>query len=78
MKTTTALAREAIVRSSYTRAAALQAASYELVDAEGCYSGAYPTSRGWCLTAEAADAVAEGSMAYPPGNSCHWTLQVRR
>lgn len=62
---------EATARREHTsRAEALDAAQWEIVDAEGTYWGAYPPSRGWLLTEPAARAVA-AQEAHPPGNTSH-------
>lgn len=53
-----------------TRAMALDAATYEIIAAEGCYSGAFAPTRGWVLTERAAEAVA-GMVVNMPGGSCH-------
>ncbi len=55
-------------RAQYaTRTDALVAARYEVVDAEGCYSGASPMSSGWLCSRDAADAVAAFVEGLPEG-----------
>jgi hypothetical protein len=72
-----ARATESAARREYsTRSAALEAASFEIVDAEGCYGGAYPHTHGWTLTRAAADAYAS-HVVYMPGGSCHEPYAVR-
>lgn len=69
----TADARDAerAARAKYpTRAAALEAASLEVVDAEGCYSGAYPRTYGWLCSTKAAAAVS-AEQTHMPGNTSH-------
>lgn len=56
------------------RAMALDAATYEIVLAEGCYSGAYAPTIGYVLTRDAAQALSE-RMTYMPGGSCHRRLR---
>ena len=57
-------------RKFSSRAAALQAASWRLVVAEGCYSGAYPPVLGWCVTEDAAAAISE-QETHMPGGTVH-------
>lgn len=55
------------------RAAALQAAQYEIVQAAGTYSGAHAPTVGWCCSRAAAQALA-AELTYMPGNTCHHSL----
>jgi hypothetical protein len=59
-----------------TRSEAITAAEWEIVDAEGCHSGARPATRGWCLTQAAAEAVA-AEVVRMPGGTVHHHLAVR-
>lgn len=52
---------------------ALAAARYEIHDANGCYGGAYPTTRGWTVTEAAAEALA-AEVVRMPGGSVHHDL----
>lgn len=54
-----------------TRAMALDAATIKIVDAPGCYGGAFPGAWGWVLTIEAAEAMSEVSTNMPGGSSHH-------
>jgi len=66
-----ARAGESAARKAFaTRDAAAQAAKYEIVDAEGCYSGAHPHSYGWVVTQAAAEAVSD-ELTHMPGNTSH-------
>lgn len=56
-----------------SRAAALAAAQYEIVYAEGTYSGAHAPSVGWCCSRAAAEALA-AELTHMPGNTCHHSL----
>lgn len=56
-----------------TRAAALEAAQYEIVQAEGTYSGANAPTVGWCCSRAAAEALA-AELTRMPGNTCHHSL----
>ncbi len=57
-----------------TRAMALDAATYEIVLAPGCYGGAVAPTVGWVLTSEAADALA-AIVTHMPGGSSHRRLR---
>lgn len=62
---------EAVERAKWpTRAMALDAASIKIIDAEGCYGGAYPGTWGWVLTRRAAEAISQVETNMP-GGSCH-------
>lgn len=66
-----ARAAEARERAKWpTRRMALDAATYAICAAPGCYGGAYPPVFGWVLTREAADAVC-GVVTNMPGGSSH-------
>lgn len=66
-----ARAIEADARAKFpTRAMALDAATYRIEAAEGCYGTAYPPVYGWVLTASAADALA-GIVTHMPGGTSH-------
>jgi hypothetical protein len=68
---------ERAARARYpNRAAALQAAAYEVLDGEGCYSGEYPDTHGWLCSRLAAEDVA-AEMTYMPGNTVHAERQFR-
>lgn len=68
---------EAAERAKWpTRAMALDAATYEIVMAQGCYGGAYAPTIGFVLTREAADALAE-RLTYLPGGTCHHRLSYQ-
>ena len=75
--TTTARNREAEQRRRYrspeSTMSALEAASYEIVVAEGCYFGAVAPSVGWVLTYEAANAITQ-RITRMPGGTCHRRL----
>lgn len=61
-----------------SRAEALRAAQYEIVQAAGTYSGAYAPTVGWCCSRAAAEALA-AELTHMPGNTCHHSLSyVRR
>lgn len=62
---------EASARAEWpTRQMALDAATYQIVAAAGCYGTAYPPTHGWVLTRGAADALA-AIVTRMPGGSCH-------
>lgn len=62
---------EAAARAKFpTRAMALDAATYRIEAAEGCYGTAYPPVYGWVLTRAAADALAD-IVTHMPGGSSH-------
>lgn len=62
--------REARERAKWpTRAMALDAATIKIVDAPGCYGGAFPGVWGWMLTIEAAEAMIEVRTNMPGGSS---------
>ena len=52
-----------------TRAMALDAASYMIVDAYGCYGGPHPGVWGWVLTPEAAEAMRQVRTPMPDGSA---------
>ncbi len=52
-----------------TRAMALDAAFYKIVDADGCYSGPFPGLWGWVLTREAAEAISQVRTEMPDGST---------
>lgn len=66
--------RRASARSGSTRAIALDAATYEIVLAPGCYGGPDAPTVGWVLTREAADALAS-IVTRMPGGSSHQRLR---
>jgi hypothetical protein len=75
--TTRARDAERRARAKYAdRAAALEAAPYEVVDAAGCYSGAYPDAYGWLCSADAAEAVA-AEVTRMPGGTQHCARAVK-
>ena len=51
----------------------LEASQYEIVEAEGTYSGAFAPTVGWCCTRKAAEALA-AEVINMPGNTCHHGL----
>lgn len=51
----------------------LASARYEIHDAEGCYSGARPQTRGWVVTEVAARAITD-RVVRMPGGTCHRDL----
>lgn len=56
------------------RGAALAAATYEIVLAPGCYSGAYAPTVGWCCSRDAAEALSE-RLTHMPGGTSHSRLR---
>lgn len=52
-----------------TREMALDAASYRIIDAPGTYGGAFPGTRGWVLTEDAAEAICAYRCRMPGGTS---------
>lgn len=72
-------AREAEARERAkwpSRAMALDAATYEILNAPGTFSGAFPLTVGWVLTRTAAEAIA-GERCHMPGGTSHrlWDYQ---
>lgn len=53
-----------------TRADMARAAKYEIVEAPGTYSGAFPATIGWTLTRAAADAITD-QLCHMPGGTSH-------
>ncbi len=47
---------------------ALEAARYEIHEAEGCYSGASPRTHGWTVTRAAAEALSRRIVRMPGGS----------
>jgi len=73
---TVARDRERQARKAYGyRTAALAGAQFEILDAEGCYSG-QPDTYGWLCSRSAAEAVA-AEVTHMPGNTCHTARQFR-
>lgn len=65
---------EAAARAKWpTRAMALDAATYRIEAAEGCYGTAYAPVYGWVLTHAAADALAN-ILTHMPGGTSHHRL----
>lgn len=58
-----------------SRGAALEAASFEVVEAPGCYGGARPRTFGWLCSRVAAAAVSEETVSLP--GSVHCPRMVR-
>jgi hypothetical protein len=67
-------------RSFASPAAALDAATYEIVMAPGTHSRPYfdPPTVGWCCTGRAAEALSEKLTHMPGGTSHHRLSFVRR
>lgn len=66
-----ARAAEAAARRAYpNHQAALDAATFKVVDAPGTYSGAFPGTRGWLLTPAAAEAIS-ALRCHMPGGTSH-------
>jgi hypothetical protein len=58
-------------RAAYaSRAAALEAAQFELVVAPGCHGKAHPPSIGWCVSQTGAEAFA-AEVTHMPGGTSH-------
>jgi len=71
-------AAERVARGEYpTRAAALGAAQYEVIEAPGTYGTPFPSTLGWVLTGAAAQAIA-AEVIHMPGGTCHhgWTYRT--
>lgn len=74
----TARASERRARAKYeSRADALAAARYGLVEAPGTYSGAEPRTFGWLCSQDAAEATAAAAVVRMPGNTQHRLYAVR-
>lgn len=72
-----ARAAEAAARAKWpTRDMALDAATFEIVDAPGTYSGAWPCTYGWVCTRFAAIAMTE-IMCRMPGDSQHQLFRAQ-